>query len=88
MVAVETLITEKFFASKALIKLSEINELVLPLSSSARVAMNSLDLVQRILTGTTGKKPLIKESEPTNALEILAMAVVFLPLFLSAGVVL
>ena len=84
----ETLITEKFFACKDLIKFSEINELVLPLSSSARVVMNLFKLPQRILTKTTRKRLLIKESEPTNAPETLAIAVVLSPLSFLAGVVL
>ena len=89
MVAVETLVTEKFFPWKVLIKFSEIYELVLPLSTNAKGG-NEFELLQRILTGTTctGKKTLIKESEPTNTLETLAIVVVFSPLSLSVGVVL
>ena len=62
------------------------NELVLPLLSSAKVKINLFQLLQQILTGTIGKTPLVKESEPTNALKTLALAVVFSSLSFSINV--
>ena len=63
-------------------------EFVLQLSNSARVVTDLFELLQRISTGIIGKGPLLKKSEPTNALHTLAIAEVFLPLSLLVGVVL